>query len=53
MTKAGPVGLSTAASLHAMLSWVGLVTNVDLALIGTTIVSVIVLSGAAAAMILH
>jgi hypothetical protein len=28
-------------------------TNVDLALIATTIVSVIVLSGAAAAMILH
>jgi hypothetical protein len=54
MTKAGPIGQSTAAPLHAMLSLkVGPMTNVDLALIATTIVSVIILTSAAAALVLH
>jgi hypothetical protein len=51
MTQAGSVGLSTVASLPAQ--GVCLMTNVDLAFIATAIVGVIVLTSAAAALVIH
>jgi len=50
MKKADPVGLSTVCG--AQLDGVAM-TNVDLVFIATAVVSVIVLTGASAAMILH
>jgi hypothetical protein len=52
MRKAVPVGLSTVRIVDAQLEG-GLVTNVDLAFIATAVVSMLVLTGASAAMILH